>query len=101
MALPERFPKERASASSDNVDRHGVEFIEQEFRSVGEEFPGLYSPSGVILRGGIVRFIRLGRVGIQVGLRVVVRGEVDEGFGEGWCVGMECEAEGGGADQVS
>ena len=31
----------------------------------------------------------------------MVTGELDEGFGEGWCVGMICNTEGGGADKVS
>ena len=31
-------------------------------------------------------FVKLGRGGVRVDLRVVVRGKVNKGFGEGGCV---------------
>ena len=31
-------------------------------------------------------FIRVGRDGVLIGLCIVVRGKVKEGFGEDWCV---------------
>ena len=43
-------------------------------------------PSGVRVRGGLVGVVRAGRGGFQIGLRVVVRGKVKDGFGEGGCV---------------
>ena len=82
------------------MDVHGAECLEQEFCAVVERVPNLASLAGVGVRVGIVIFVRSGRGGIQVGLRIVVKGEVDEGFGEVWCVGMVCKAEGGGADKV-
>ena len=30
----------------------------------------------------------------------MVRGEVDKGFDEFWCIGMICKTKGGGADKV-
>ena len=47
MALPEIFPRERASALSDNVTGHVAEFIEREFLAVGEGVPDLAFPAGV------------------------------------------------------
>ena len=67
------FPRERASTSIDNVARHGVEFLELEFRTITERVYDMDSPAGVRVRSGLVGFFRLGRVGIQVGLRVMVR----------------------------
>ena len=80
---------------------HRVEFIDREFRAVRERVTDLDLPAGAGVRGGIVRFFRLGRGGIRVGLRVMVMREVNKGFGEGWCVGMVCKNKGGGADKVS
>ena len=91
--MSERFPREGASASSDDVAGHGAEFVEHKFRSVRDIFSDLDSPSGVGVRGGLVGFFRSGRGGIQVFLRVVMRGEINEGFGDGWCVRMMCETE--------
>ena len=51
MALPEEFPRERASAFSDNVSKHGVVFIERGFCAVREGVPNLDSPEGVGVRG--------------------------------------------------
>ena len=74
----EIFPIDRASTSSDNVAGHRVEFIEREFRAVGEVVTDLASPTGVGVRGGLVRLFRSGRGGVRVGLCVVVRRKVDE-----------------------
>ena len=98
MALSEEFPGYKASASSCDVERHGANFLEREFRAVRESVSNLTSPECVIVRGGLMGFVRLGRGGIQVGLRVMVRGKMNKVFGEGWCVGMIYETEGGGAD---
>ena len=87
----ERFPRERASASSDDMAGHGAEFVERELRAVRERVSDLAYLAGVRLRGGLVGLLRSGVGGIQVGLRVMVRGEINKGFGEGWCVGIVCK----------
>ena len=56
--------------------RHGVEFIERELRAVGERVSNLPSPAGIMVQGGLMRFVRSGRGGIRVGLSVMVRREV-------------------------
>ena len=45
--MPKRFPREKDSASSDNVDGHEAEFIERDLRAVGEIVPDVASQSGV------------------------------------------------------
>ena len=92
------FPRERASALSYDVAGYGAEFVEKELRAARERVSDLAYPAGVGVRGGLMGFVRLGRGGIQVGLRVMVRGKMNKVFGEGWCVGMIYETEGGGAD---
>ena len=62
--MPERFSRERASTSSDNVTVHGEKFIEREFRDVREGVPNLASPKGVGVSGRLVIFVRSGWGGI-------------------------------------
>ena len=61
MALLDRFPRKWAFASSDDMDGHGAEFIEREFRAVRERVANLASPEGVGVQSGLVGFIRLER----------------------------------------
>ena len=78
MALSERFPREGASASSDDVAGHGAEFVEREFCDIRKRVSDLDSPAGVAARGGLVVFVRLGRGSIRVGLCIMVRGETNK-----------------------
>ena len=78
MALSEEFPGYKASASSYDVERHGANVLEREFRAVRESVSNLTSPEGVIVRGGLMGFVRLGMGGVGIGLRVMVRGKVNK-----------------------
>ena len=76
--MSERFPRERASTLSDDVAGHGAEFVEREFCDIRKRVSDLDSPAGVVVRGGLVGSVRLGRGSIRVGLCIMVRGETNK-----------------------
>ena len=99
-AFLERFTGEGDSTSGGDMDRHWAKLASQKFSAVRYRVADLTSPAGVRVWGRIVGFVRYGRGGIHIGLRGVVRWDVDKGFSEGGCVRVVWETKRGGVDKV-